>query len=323
MSSAAAPRPETLRLGISSCLLGQKVRYDGGHKADRWLTDVLGQYVEFVPVCPEMGCGLPAPREAMRLAGDPQDPRLVTVKTGIDHTARMAEFARRTLLELERADLSGYVLKANSPSCGMERVKVHGQSGAPSRHGIGIFARALMARLPHLPVEEEGRLQDARIREDFIERIFVMQRWRGLLARNRSRGGLVEFHADHKLLLMAHGAAPLGEMGRLVAAVKDLPLPEAFRRYLELLMRALEQAATVKKNANVLMHALGYFKKDLSRDEKHELLEVIDSYRGEHVPLIVPITLINHFVRKFGCAYLARQVYLNPHPIDLKLRNHA
>ncbi len=322
-ATTAAPRQEKPRIGVSSCLLGEKVRYDGGHRADRWLTDVLGPHVEFVPVCPEVGCGLPAPREAMRLTGDPVDPRLVTIWMGIDHTARMERFCRRALVELQRANLCGFVFKANSPSCGMERVKVYGQGSAPARSGVGIFARALMQRLPLLPVEEEGRLQDARIRENFLERVFVMHRWRGLLARGRSRRRLAEFHADHKLVLMAHGAAPLGEMGRLVTQVKDLSLPETFRRYLERLMRALRQTATVKRHTHVLWHVFSHFERDLTPDERQELIEVIDSYRRERVPLSVPITLVNHFVQKFRCPYLARQAYLNPHPLDLKLRNHV
>lgn len=312
-----------LKLGASSCLLGQKVRYDGGQKQDRYLTDVLGQYVEFVPVCPEVEYGLPVPREAMRLAGDPLAPRLVEIRSGRDHTEGMTAWARRRVVELEGEDLCGFVFKSRSPSSGMERVRVYDAKGIPSNRGVGMFARIFMEHFPLLPVEDEGRLQDAGLRENFIERVFVMWRWKEMLAGRGDRGGLVDFHTRHKYLLMAHSPVHYRSLGKLVAGAAGLPMGELRAQYLKPLMEGLKLKATPAKNTNVLLHMLGYFKKQLSADEKRELIEVIGLYRQGHVPLIVPVTLVNHYVRKYGQPYLRGQVYLNPHPAELHLRNHA
>ena len=312
-----------IRLGISSCLLGEKVRYDGGHKLDRFLTRTLGQYVEYVPVCPEYECGLPVPREAMHLEGDPNNPRLVTVKTRQDKTDQMIRWARRRVVELEKENLSGYIFKSKSPSSGMERVKVYNEKGMPSKNGVGMFARIFMEHFPLLPVEEEGRLQDPVIRENFIERVFALFRWRQAMAESRSRRSLIEFHTRHKLLILAHNQQRYREMGRLVARAKDIPLKALLDEYQEQLLEALKFRTTPKKNANVLMHIMGYFKEQLSSEEKKELLDVIELHRTGLVPLIVPITLVNHYVRKYGEPYLMEQTYLNPHPVELQLRNHV
>jgi uncharacterized protein YbgA (DUF1722 family)/uncharacterized protein YbbK (DUF523 family) len=314
---------EKLKLGISSCLLGEKVRYDGQHKLDRYLRDELGRYATYVPVCPEFECGLGVPREPMRLVDSPKGVRLVTITTGVDLTDRMRAWAKERLDALEREDLCGFIFKANSPSSGMERVKVYDRNGVPRKEGVGVFAAAFMERFPLVPVEEDGRLNDPELRENFIERIFTMQRWRELLARGRSRGALIEFHARHKLLLMAHSVVILREMGALLGRIKDVPLPEAYDAYFARLAAALALKATPPKHVNVLMHAMGYFKKLLSADEKKELLDVIDAYHRAYVPLVVPVTLLNHYVRKYGEEYLAAQWYLRPHPTDLKLRNHV
>jgi uncharacterized protein YbgA (DUF1722 family)/uncharacterized protein YbbK (DUF523 family) len=311
------------RLGISTCLLGEKVRYDGAGKRDPFLVDTFGQFVEWVPVCPEVQCGLPVPREAMHLTGDPEAPRLVTRNTHIDHTDLMKKWAGRHLRELEGEDLAGYIFKANSPSSGMERVRVYGDNGIPRKVGVGLWARAFMDRFPLLPVEEEGRLHDPALRENFVERVFCLQRYREAMRPRRSRRALIEFQASHKLQLMAHAHAVQKEMGRLVASSKDVPAGELFASYEELLMKAMKRPATPGKNANVLQHALGYFKRDLGSDEKQEALEVIEDYRRESVPLIVPATLLKHYIRKYGVEYLATQSYFYPHPIELKLRNHA
>lgn len=313
---------DEIKVGISACLLGEKVRYDGGHQLDPFLASTLGQFVRFVPVCPEVECGLPVPREPMRLEGDPEHPRLITRHTRIDHTERMLSWAGRRVEELAREELAGFIFKSKSPSSGMERVKVYTATGMVKK-GVGMFARELMARLPLLPVEDEGRLHDPGLRENFIERLFVYQRWRRLLRDNPRRGGLVEFHANHKLLIMAHSPEHERELGRLVARAAEHDPGELFATYERLLMAGLRLKATPKKNANVLQHLMGYFKKQLSADEKKELQEVIDNTRQELLPLIVPITLINHYVRKYGEPYLVRQWYLHPHPIELKLRNHA
>jgi uncharacterized protein YbgA (DUF1722 family)/uncharacterized protein YbbK (DUF523 family) len=314
---------EKIRIGISSCLLGNKVRYDGGHKHDRYLTDTLGQYLEYVPVCPEVECGLGIPREALRLVGDPRAPRLVTSRSAVDHTERMADWAARRVGELEADDLCGFIFKSGSPSSGMERVKVYNAKGMAEKTGQGVFARAFMAHFPLVPVEEEGRLNDPVLRESFIERIFTLKRWRNLLQLERKPGHLVNFHTRHKLLILSHSPEVYRQMGRLVAESKGRPVEDLHRAYETLLMKALALRATVRKHCNVLQHMMGYFKRQLSADEKQELIEVIDQYRVSQVPLVVPVTLINHYVRKYGEPYLAEQLYLRPHPVALKLRNHV
>jgi uncharacterized protein YbgA (DUF1722 family)/uncharacterized protein YbbK (DUF523 family) len=314
---------EKIKLGISACLLGQNVRYNGGHKLDRFLADTLGEYVDYVPVCPEFECGLGVPRESMRLVGDPDAPRLVTHTTNQDHTERMLKWAAKRVAELEEEGLSGFVFKKNSPSSGMERIKVYNDKGVPVKKGVGLFARVFIEHFPLLPVEEEGRLHDPELRENFIERIFVFKRWRELVSQLKRRGNLVNFHTKHKLLVLSHSPNLHREMGRLVARAKETTPGDLYKRYETILMETLRLKTTNKKNVNVLHHVMGYFKKRLSSDEKQELLEVIEHYRLGNVPLIVPITLVNHYVRKYDEPYLKEQYYLNPHPIELQLRNHV
>jgi uncharacterized protein YbgA (DUF1722 family)/uncharacterized protein YbbK (DUF523 family) len=310
-------------LGISACLLGRPVRFDGGHKLDRFLTETLGRYVEYVPVCPEVECGMPVPRESMHLQGDPLSPRLVTIRTGVDKTGQLVAWAKQRVVELEKERLMGFIFKSDSPSSGMERVKVYGEKNMAVRKGVGMFARIFMEHFPLLPVEEEGRLHDPAIRENFIERVFTLARWRELLAGDRGCGALVEFHTKHKLLILSHSAQYYQEMGRLVARAKQMASLQLFEEYQVKLMEALKLRATSKKNANVVMHMAGYFKDQLTSGEKAELLGIIDLYRKELIPLIVPITLINHYVGKYSQPYLQDQYYLNPHPIELQLRNHV
>jgi len=312
-----------IKLGISACLLGESVRYDGGHKLDRYLTDTLGEYVDYVPVCPEFECGLSVPRESMRLVGDPDAPRLVTNITKQDHAERLLKWAANRVAALEQEDLCGFVFKKNSPSSGMERVKVYNDKGMPVKKGVGLFARVFMEHFPLLPVEDEGRLHDPKLRENFIERIFVFKRWRELLSQEKRRGSLVDFHTKHKLLVLSHSPNLHRDMGRLVARAKEMPTDDLYKRYETILMEALGLKTTTKKNVNVMHHIMGYFKKQLSPDEKQELLEVIDHYRQGHVPPIVPITLVNHYVRKYDQPYLKQQYYLHPHPLELQLRNHV
>jgi uncharacterized protein YbgA (DUF1722 family)/uncharacterized protein YbbK (DUF523 family) len=313
---------DTIRIGVSSCLLGEKVRYDGGHKLCRYLTDVLGERCVFVPVCPEVGCGLPVPREAMHLVGDPAAPRLVTVRSGIDLTGQMLDYCRRTVIELEAADLSGFIFKKGSPSSGLFRVKIYG-AGMPARTGRGLFARAVTEQFPLLPVEEEGRLEDPALRENFLERVFAFRRLQDFFRKDGSTGGLVTFHTRHKLQLMAHHPANYREMGRLVAGAKGMDRGVLRERYERLFMATLEFQATAKKNTDVLQHIAGYFKKQLTPDEKRELQDVIEDYHRRLTPLIVPLILVKHYVRKFEISYLSGQTYLEPHPAELMLRNHA
>ena len=311
-----------LKIGVSSCLLGNEVRFDGGHKHDRYLTWTLSNYFTFVPVCPEVECGLSIPREAMRLTGDPEKPTLVTNKTGINHTDRMINWAKKKVVELENESLCGFIFKNRSPSSGMERVKVYDKNNVPRSIGVGLFARAFMDHFPLLPVEEEGRLHDILLRENFIESIFVYKRWRDVVA-SASAAGLVDFHSRHKLLLMAHSEKHCRLMGKMIAQAGKLDLDELISQYQESLMAAMRLKPTIKKHVNVLMHMMGYFKKQISADEKQELLSVLNQFHEGIVPLIVPITLLNHYIRKFNEPYLNSQYYLNPHPLELKLRNHA
>jgi len=312
-----------IKIGISSCLLGENVRYDGGHKLDRYLRDIFGRFVEWVPVCPEVECGLPVPREAMRLVGKTNAPRLMTRGTGIDHTPRMQKWSQKKLSLLANEQLCGFIFKSRSPSSGMQGVKVYLETGQPSNKGIGLFARAFMDIFPEIPVEDDGRLHDADIRENFIERVFVFHRWKKLNIKNKTIKNLVDFHTDHKLLLMSHSPEHLTELGKHVAQAKDQPPHTVFESYFSTLMDALRLKATVKKNVNVLHHMMGFLKKRPSSDENQELLDIIEHYHQGLTPLIVPVTMLNHYVRKYDVSYLKRQVYLNPHPMELMLRNHV
>ena len=314
---------EKIPIGISTCLLGENVRYNGGHSLDRFLRDTLGKYVHYVPVCPEVECGFGIPRETFRLVGDPKGPRLVTSHTGVDHTDRMKAWARKRVAELEKDDLCGFIFKSDSPSSGMERVKVYDDKGLPQKNGVGVFARIFMEHFPLTPVEEDGRLHDPLLRENFIERIFTYKRYHEIMEGKKDIGNLVDFHTRNKLLLMAHSLKHLQQMGHLVAHVKQLSKKEFITQYEKLLMEAMSLKPSTAKHTNVLHHIMGYFKKNLSTDEKRELLEVVDEYRQGLIPLIVPVTLMNHYVRKYGDAYLKEQIYLNPHPIELQLRNHV
>lgn len=312
-----------IRLGVSTCLLGENVRYDGGHKLDRYLTDILGRYVDYVPVCPEVECGLPVPRESMRLVGTPEEYHLVTTRTGRDMTDQMVRWAQKRLRALEAESLTGFIFKSNSPSSGMKNVKVYDRNNVPTKRGVGVFARILMEHFPLLPVEEEGRLHDPELRENFIEQVFAYRRWQDLLTRRKSRGALVEFHTAHKLLILSHSPKHSREMGKLVARAKALSLSDLYAEYERLFLAALRVKATRRKNTNVLQHLAGYFKREISSDERQELAELVSDYHRGHYPLIVPITLINHYVRKYDEPYLKKQYYLNPHPTELQLRNHA
>jgi uncharacterized protein YbgA (DUF1722 family)/uncharacterized protein YbbK (DUF523 family) len=314
---------ENIRLGISSCLLGEKVRFDGGHKLDRFLRDTLGRFVEFVPMCPEVECGLGIPREAMRLEGTSESPRLVTVKTRRDLTEQMLNWANERVRNLEGENLCGFIFKSGSPSSGMERVKIYGIDNVLRKSGTGLFASVFMKHFPYLPAEDDSRLNDPEIRENFIERIFVAKRWRDITEGPPKLARLVSFHTRHKLLVMAHSPGHSGALGKLIAGGNQQSIEEIYSEYQRILMEALKLKATVRKNINVLKHLMGYFKKLLSADEEQELLEVIDFYRQGFLPLIVPVTLIGHYVRKYHQAYLNDQYYLNPHPIELRLRNHA
>jgi uncharacterized protein YbgA (DUF1722 family)/uncharacterized protein YbbK (DUF523 family) len=313
-----------IRIGISACLLGERVRFDGGHKRNEFIGDVLGRFVEFVPICPEVELGLGVPRETLRLLkNESGEVAIVGNQSGIDRTSAMQSWSERRLARLAREDLSGYVLKKDSPSCGMERVKVYGAAGMPSRDGRGIYAAALMRRYPNLPVEEEGRLADPRLRENFIERVFAFRRLRSFFEKRWTIGGLVAFHTAHKLLLLAHAPNAYSELGRFVANAKALDRAKLREHYESSFMAALSRIATPARHANVLQHIEGYLRNYLDAASRRELGGLIEDYRRGLVPLVAPITLMRHYVRLHAIKYLEGQFYLEPHPKELMLRSHA
>ena len=314
----------TIRLGISKCLLGENVRYDGGHKRDPFLTDTLGQYVEWVPVCPEVETGMSIPRESLRLVGDPKAPRLVTIKSGQDYTERMQTWARERLEQLAEVKLHGFVFKKDSPSSGLYRVKVYTEKGMPSKIGTGIFPREVKKRFPLLPLEEEGRLHDMRLRESFIDRVFAYYRWQNLMEQNPTPGGLVQFHTAHKLTLMAHSPSHYQEMGQLVSQAGTLVWDELTEQYSHSLMEGLQVMTSPGKHTNVLQHVMGFLKDQISGEDKAELLAYIEDYRKGLLPLIVPLTLLQHHLRRHPVPdWVHQQVYLYPYPKELLLRNHV
>jgi uncharacterized protein YbgA (DUF1722 family)/uncharacterized protein YbbK (DUF523 family) len=313
-----------IRLGISACLLGERVRFDGGHKRDAFLVETLGRFVEWVPVCPEVESGMGAPREPMRLvrpAG--RELHLRVTRTGEDLTGLMSRYTRRRIEELGGDDLCGFVLKKNSPTCGLDRVKAFTTTGKPAKPGRGLFADAIVSRFPLLPVEEEGRLDDPRLRENFVERVFAYQRLRTLFASRWTMGEVVRFQTIHKLTLMAHQPQAYQRLGRLLGTGKTMARREFQESYSSAFMAALAVVSTPRSHRNVLQHMLGYLKKTLDHESRAELLAVIDDYAHEQVPLVVPLTLFAHHIRRCGVTYLADQTYLQPHPSELMLRNHV
>lgn len=321
--SVAADSP-TIRLGISSCLLGGEVRFDGGHKRDGFLVETVGPLVEWVPICPEVEMGLGTPREPIRLVRWDEGVRLVGVRSDTDHTEGMEEFARERVTELAREDLDGYILKKSSPSCGLLRVKTYTEEGNPADPDVGRFAAVLVEALPLLPVEEEGRLNDPTLRETFFERVFALHRFRREVLDDPSPRALVEFHARHKYVLLAHSPEAYSGLGRLVADAGREPLPELLDVYGRGLATALAEPATRGRHVNVLQHLLGFVSDEIDDHDRAELVAQIDDYGSGLVPLIVPVTLLrHHFGRGTGHAWARNQAYLEPSPRELMLRNHV
>ncbi len=316
------PAKSEIRIGVSACLLGSRVRHDGGHKKDAFVTGALSRFVTFVSVCPEVEVGMGTPRESVRLVRLGGEVRMVAPASGTDHTDAMRRWAGGRARELEGEDLCGFVLKKDSPSCGMERVEVHSK-GAAAPSGRGLFARALMERMPLLPVEEEGRLDDPRLRENFVERVFAYRRLKSLLARRRRVGDLARFHAAEKLLLLAHDPAACGALGRLAAAARGRPRAEVAGGYGERYMRALAKLATPGRHAKVLRLMAGYLEDLLPAEERQELHQAIADFRRGLLPLVVPLTLLGHHVRRHRVSSLQGQTYLEPHRKELMLRNHV
>ncbi|MGB7933849.1 MAG: DUF523 and DUF1722 domain-containing protein [Gammaproteobacteria bacterium] len=309
-----------VRLGVSACLLGAKVRFDGGHKRNRFILEELGRHFEFVPFCPEVAIGMSTPRPSIRLVGDVQAPRAVGSRDdSLDVTDALREYSAMTARRLD--GLCGFVFKKDSPSCGMERVKVYSDTGMTQRDGAGLFARAVQDANPLLPVEEEGRLNDPGLRENFVTRVLVYARWQALRQQPLSKKALIEFHTSHKFLLLAHSPAAYRELGGLLARLDSVPLDTLAERYIGDVMRALKAQASRKLHVNVLQHLLGYLRKHVDDVNRAGLVDVIDDYRRGLVPLVVPITLLQHHFRINPNPYISRQVYMNPHPRELMLRN--
>jgi uncharacterized protein YbgA (DUF1722 family)/uncharacterized protein YbbK (DUF523 family) len=313
----------TVKLGVSACLLGEAVRYDGQHKHNHYLTDVLGKYVEWLPVCPEVECGMSIPREAMHLTGSPDSPRLVTVHSGIDHSSKMQTWCEKRVKELVKEDLCGFIFKSNSPSSGLLRVKVFNAKGIPEKIGVGFFAREFTKSFPLLPVEEEGRLNDSNIRDRFIDHVTAYSRWLEYLKNDSTVKSLQNFHARHKYMIMAHSPKDVAVLGRIAADANDSTIKKAQIEYIELLVSALKLQATIRKNTNVLQHIAGYFKKELEDFEKQELQKSIEEYHQENFPLLATLVLLQHFAKKYNKNYLLEQYYLNPSPMELYLKYHV
>ena len=314
------PDCSKIKIGISSCLLGEEVRFDGGHKKNSYITGVLTQYFSFVPFCPEVEAGLGTPREPIRLMQEGGDIKCVGVKTPEwDVTEQLVAVAKPK--RDWQHTLCGYILKKDSPSCGMERVKVY-RKGAPNRSGVGLYAQGLMKNFPHLPVEEEGRLQDPHLRENFIQRVYIYNRWLYLHEKGCNLRALQDFHARHKYIFMSHNQQRARDLGALMANHDCLGLDTLAQRYLASMMSLLKNIATRKNHVNTLQHIQGYLKTHLDNDDKDELSEMIADYRQGLLPLIVPITLLRHHFRKFPNEYVDHSFYMAPHPGEMMLLNN-
>ncbi|WLI13553.1 MULTISPECIES: DUF523 and DUF1722 domain-containing protein [Pseudomonas] len=309
------------KIAISACLMGAEVRYNGGHKASRLCSLTLTDYFDFVPVCPEVAIGLGIPREPIRLVGNPEHPEAVgTITPEINVTRPLAEYGQKMAIEL--GDICGYIFMQKSPSCGLERVKVYHANGAPVDRGSrGIYAQAFCALHPDLPVEEDGRLNDPVLRENFLTRVFAYSAWQQLLQTGLTRRSLTDFHSRYKYLLMAHNPVQYKTLGNLLGNMGQSALEVLGPRYFSELMAALKKCATRRTHTNVLQHLSGYLKQVISPEDKQEVQHVIGQYRQGIVPLVVPLTLLKHYFRQHPDPYIAQQVYLQPHPENLSLRN--
>ena len=313
------PSADRIPVGISSCLLGEQVRHDGGHKRNDYIRETLSRYFDLQPFCPEVAAGLGVPRPPVRLVQTVGGVRALGVgDTALDVTERLRETAEAR--RAWHAGLCGYLLKKDSPSCGMERVRRYPEGrDQPVRDGRGLYAERLMANFPLLPVEEEGRLMDPALRENFVRRVYVLWRWRQATAGGLSARMLTEFHARHKLILMSHDQNRARELGRLAAAEGDLAARA--ETYIHGVMDTLKQVASRGNHVNVLQHIQGYLKRELDAEDKAEMVEVIEAYRLGNVPLVVPLTLLRHHFRKAPDPFIANSWYLDPYPGELALMN--
>ena len=312
--------PARIIIGVSACLLGKEVRFDGGHKRSRFITDSLAGHFEFSAFCPEVAIGMGTPRQPIRLTGDASNPEAVGVKTPeLNVTQPLRDYGMKVAGDIH--DLCGFIFKKDSPSCGMQRVKVYNEKGMPERSGTGLFAREIMNAHPLLPVEEEGRLNDADLRENFVTRVYVYARWKALIENGISKSGLIKFHTRHKYLVMSHSNEMYRELGQMLADLNSASLAEIADSYITRLMLALSVPATRKRHANVLQHLLGYLKNSLDSAHRMDLDRTIDAYRSGEFPLVVPIRMLQHHFSMHPHPYISEQVYLDPHPQNLKLRN--
>lgn len=314
---------EKIRVGVSACLLGEAVRYDAGHKHDRYVADVLGQHFELVPVCPEVEAGMGIPRESVRLVRTQSGVRMLGVKSGTDHTKAVSLVSECRAVDMRDRKICGYILKKGSPSCGMERVRSYTVGGMPAPSTRGLFADALMRAMPDLPVEEEGRLSDPVLRESFIERVFAYSRVQSFFDARWTVGELVAFHTREKMLVASHEPAAEKILGRIVATAASTPRAQVATNYRAAFLGALARPARRARHVNVLQHMLGHFGEALDPEARQSLARVIEEYRTGLVPLVVPITLLRHYAEVCGVTYLAGQTYLEPHPRELLLRNHV
>lgn len=312
-----------INIGISSCLLGNKVRFDGGEKHNSYVTNTLSAYFDFVSFCPEVEAGMAIPRPPIHLVRKDNVIYIKEVKDwSRDHTHSLESFCHTTADRIQ--PLCGFILKKDSPSCGMERVKIYDAEhpkSPPVREGTGVFAGYLKTHFPLLPLEEEGRLTDAVLRENFIERVFIYHRWHNLKNQGMSMHGLVNFHADHKYIIMAHSPSEAKKLGQLVANTDGLELKELSETYIATLMSLLQKPVSRGRHGNVLSHLMGYLHDDLDSQDRAEMVETIEQYQQGYLPLIVPLTLLKHHFRRHPKPYIERQYYLNPHPRELMLRN--
>lgn len=314
-----------IKIGVSSCLIGEKVRWNGDHKQNRYVKDTLCKFFEYTPVCPEVEVGMGTPRETVALYGTLENPKMLSRKTQTDWTQKMNRYTKNRIKDLSKDDLCGYIFKSKSPSCGLGRIPVYDENDrSKARHGAGIFADAFIKANPFIPTEDEGRLRDPKIRENFIVRVFCFSRLKTELLNKKAKPGtLVKFHTQHKFLLLAHSRKHYQTLGKIVAEVKNNPWNRVLSSYIFSFMEALALKSTPKKNTDVLLHMMGFLKKILTKSEKEDILTAIEDYRNELLPLIVPVTLVRHQVKKHNIEYLLDQVYLNPHPKELMLRNHV
>lgn len=313
---------EKIKIGISGCLTGMKVRFDGQGLRPQLINELFSEFFDYVTFCPEVEMGMSIPRETIRLEKQEEEVRLVAPKSNTDHTDGMKTFADNKVAALAELDISGYIVKRGSPSCGFERIKIYNKDKIPAMNGVGMFTEKLIERFPLLPIEDEGRLNDIRLREHWVERVYAYERLKAFLRLKPSRGDIVKFHTNSKMQLMAHHPVKYRQLGKDVAEQHKQVTDEFLVHYENSYMEIMKHQASVKKHADVLYHLMGFFKKDIDSSEKQELVEVIEKYRTGMIPLVTPLTLINHYIKKYPVQWVCDQTYLTPYPEELLLRSY-